>query len=224
MRNMCLGITTFVVSVGMVSVGAQGRNFSGTWVIDSEKTMAAAQAALGETVAAGGGETRVMRGTGTGEGTAAGSGSATGRVVARGAGGGGASGTGEGTTRARGGVAVGGTVSAAGGGGAAGTGEVRAVRGGGAGVSTDMVIAIDGNTFSTNMGGVQTSYPLDGSEVTVQTRGGDAKARASWKGDMLVIETTINGPDGPVTSTTSWFLEGDSLVRLTTRRTYYKKK
>jgi hypothetical protein len=223
MRNMCLGITAFVVTVGIVSVGAQGRNFSGTWVIDSEKTMAAAQAAGGEqrVVLQGGGAARGTRSTATGEVTSAGGGgSATGTRVARSGG----SGTGEATAGARGGVAVGGTVSAAGGGGAAGTGEVRAVRGGGAGVSTDMVIAIDVNTFSTNIGGVHTSYPLDGSEVTVQTRGGDAKARASWKGDMLVIETISNGPDGPVTSTTSWFLEGDSLVRLTTRRTYYKKK
>lgn len=223
MRNMCLGITAFVVSVGLVSVGAQGRNFSGTWVIDSEKTMAAAQAATGEmaAVARGGGAAGGTRIIARGEGTSAGGGgSATGTRVARSGG----SGTGDATAAARGRVAVGGTVSAAGGGGAAGTGEVRAVRGGGAGVSTDMVIAIDGNTFSTNIGGVHTSYPLDGSEVTVQTRGGEAKARASWKGDMLVIEQTIDSANGPVTSTTSWFLEGDSLVRLTTRRTYYKKK
>ena len=222
MRNMCLGITAVVVTVGMVSVSAQGRNFSGTWVIDSEKTMAAAQAAGGEQrVVLQGGAARGTRSTATGEVTSAGGGgSATGTRVARGVG----SGTGEATAGARGGVAVGGTVSAAGGGGAAGTGEVRAVRGGGAGVSTDMVITIDANTFSTNIGGIHTSYPLDGSEVTVQTRGGEAKARASWKGDMLVIETTSSGPDGPVTSTTSWFLEGDSLVRLTTRRTYYQRK
>ena len=225
MRNMCLGIMAVVVSVGMVSVSAQGRNFSGTWVIDSEKTMAAAESAMGERViVARGGETRA-RATGTGEVTSAGGGgSATGTVVARSGGSGSGTGTGEAAAGARGRVAVGGTVSAAGGGGAAGTGERRAVRGGGAGVATDMVITMDGSTFTLESGGVQTSYPLNGSEVTIQTRGGDAKARASWKGDTLIIEQTIDSPNGPVTSTTSWFLEGDSLVRLTTRRTYFKKK
>ena len=212
MRNMCLGITAVVVTVGMVSVNAQGRNFSGTWVVDSEKTMAAMQTATGERVMVeGGGVGGRARGT------------AAGAVVSAGGGGGSAGGT-----RAIASAGGGGGVSAAG-------SEVRAVRGGGAGgavISADTVIAIDANTFSTNIGGMQTSYPLDGSEVTVPVRSrgpegaitSEAKARASWKGDMLVIETTINGPDGPVTSTTSWFLEGDSLVRLTTRRTYYKRK
>ena len=221
MRNMCLGITALVVSVGMVSVGAQGRNFSGTWVIDNEKTRAAAESAMGEMVAAarGGEAVRGARGTGTGEvSSAGGGGSATGTVVARGGGGGRGSGTGEATAGARVGVAVGGTMAAA------GTGGVRAVRGGGAGVPTDMVITMDGSTFTLDSGGFQTSYPLNGSEVTIQTRGGDAKARASWKGDTLVIEQTLDSPNGPVTSTTSWFLEGDSLVRLTSRRTYFKKK
>ena len=221
MRNMCLGITAVVVTVGMVSVSAQGRNFSGTWVVDSEKTMAAMQTATGERrILEGGGEGGRARGTAAGAVVSAGGGggAASGGTVARGSGG---------STRE--------IASAGGGGGVGAAGEVRAVRGGGAGgavVSTDTVIAIDANSFSTEIGGVRTSYPLDGSEVTVPVRSrgpegaitSEGKARASWKGDMLVIETTVSGPDGPTTSTTSWFLEGDSLVRLTTRRTYYKKK
>ena len=179
MRNMSLGITAFVVSVGMISVGAQGRNFSGTWVIDSETTMAAMQAS-GEIVARSGG---------------GGAGGARGGVVSAG-------GTG------------GGVMSAAGVGG--GRGRVM--------VSTDTVMTIDATTFSTDIAGIHTSYPLNGSEVTVQLRNGEARARALWKGDMLVIEQTIDSPNGPVTSTTSWFLEGESLVRLTTRKTYYKRK
>ena len=215
MRNMCLGITAIVVTVGMVSADAQGRNFSGTWIIDGEKTRAAAEAAMvesaratGGTITAAGssgvpvvaGEVRAVggggraRGTGSGEGTAAGAG---------------------------GGVAAGGLATATGG------GAVRAARGGGgggAGVPTDMVITMDGSTFTLDQSGFQTSYPTNGTEVTIATRGGSAKAKASWKGDMLVIEQTIDSANGPVSSTTSWFLEGDSLVRLTTRRTYFKRK
>ena len=200
MRNMSLGITAFAVSIGMISVGAQGRNFSGTWVIDSEKTMAAAEATGGGT------ETRVARGVGGGGGGAA----AGGRVISGGSG-----------------VAVGSTSVARGGDRVAAGGSTTAAGGGGRGVmiSSDTVIAIDANTFSTDIGGVHTSYPLNGSEVTVQTRGTQtAKARASWKGDTLIIEQTIESPNGPVSSTTSWYLEGDSLVRLTTRRTYFKRK
>ena len=208
MRNMSLGITAFVVSVGMISVGAQGRNFSGTWVIDSEKTAAAMQSS-GETP----GGSIVARGVGgggtggsaTGGAVSAGGG---GRVIAGGGGGGAAVGGGSG----------GGVMTAA-----AGVGGARVARGGVA-VSTDMTITMDGTTFSVEQGGTQSNYPLDGSETTIQTRGGQAKARASWKGDTLIIEQTIDSPNGPVTSTTSWFMEGDSLVRLTARRTYYKKK
>ena len=216
MRNMSLGITAFVVSVGMISVGAQGRSFSGTWVIDGDKTMAANQAS-GQT------EGRVVaRGVGGGGG-----GSATGGVVTAG-GGGGTGGAavarsgrviaGEGASASgTGGVAVGGVMTA-------GAGGARGTRAGVA-VSSDTVITMDATTFTIDQGGFQTSYPLNGNETTIQTRGGQAaKARASWKGDMLMIEQTLDTPDGPVTSTTSWFLEGDSLVRLTRTRTYYKRK
>jgi len=201
MRNMCLGITAFVVSVGMVSVGAQGRNFSGTWVIDSERTMAAMQAA-GE--------------------------SGGGAVVARSGAGGGAIGVmsagGGGMAVARSGGSGGGVVSG-GGGGAVG---VMSAGGGGARsgvvVSSDTVITIDANSFSTDIGGVHTAYPLNGTEIPVQVRGAEGKARASWKGDTLVIETTVDGPNGPMVSKTSWSLDGDALVRETTRKTYYKRK
>jgi hypothetical protein len=187
MRNMCLGITAMVITAGMVSVGAQGRNFSGTWVIDSEKTMAAAQATIG----------------GTG-----------GAVVARSGGGGGRGSATGGVLSGGGGVAVGAGVARSGGRG----GAVMTAAG------ADTVITIDAATFSIDSGGFQTNYPLTGTEATIQTRSGEAKARASWKGDTLVIEQTSETPNGPVTVTTSWFLEGDSLVRLNTRRTYYKRK
>lgn len=195
MRNMCVGITAIVVTVGMASVGAQGRNFSGTWVIDSEKTMAAMQTAAGEMAGA-----VVAR--------SAGGGGRGGAMVSAGGGGGVAGGA---VARSSGG----GTMTAAGGGGG---------RGGAVGVATDTVITLDATTFSLDSGGIHTSYPLNGTEVTVQVRNSEARAKASWKGDTLVIEQTIDSPNGPVTSTTSWFLEGDSLVRETTRKTYYKRK
>ena len=219
MRNMCLGITAFVVTVGMGSVGAQGRNFSGTWIIDSEKTQAAALASTDQSSRA-----IVARGEGTGGGGTGGA------VVAAGAGGGGGRARGTGSAEASAGaggggaavserrIAAGGAMVAAGGGGG---GAVR----GGVGVPVDTIITLDANNFTIDQGGVQTSYPTNGTETTVTLRGTTtAKARASWKGDMLVIEQTIDTANGPVTSATSWFMEGDSLVRLTTRRTYFKKK
>jgi hypothetical protein len=206
MRNMSLGITAFVVSVGIVSVSAQGRSFSGTWVIDSEKTMAAAQSS-GEpgtrAIAGSGGEGRIVASGGTGGAAAGGVAEARTRS---GSGGGGAA------TAGGGGRVI--AAPAAGGSG----GRVGAV------VSTDTVITMDANNFITDIGGVRTSYPLNGSEVAVQLRNSEGRARASWKGDTLVIETTLETPTGPLVSTTSWYLEGDSLVRLTNRKTYYKRK
>ena len=184
MRHMCVGITALAVSVGVLSVAAQGRNFSGTWVIDSEKTMAAA--------------------------STAGSGSGGGAVMARGGGGG------------RGGVSTGGLV-------ATGTGGSATATGGGGGrggamISTDTIISMDGGAFSVEAAGVTTSYPLNGTEVAVDIRGMSGKARAAWQGDTLVITTTLDSPNGPVTSSAQWSMEGDSLVRGTTRKTYYKRK
>ena len=200
MKNMSLGITAFVVSVGIVSVSAQGRNFSGTWIIDGEKTAAAAQAS-GDTAMVtrgAGGEVRSIAGAGGGGGVG---GAATGREVRS-------------TGTASGGAATGG----------GGGGRVMAAPTGAAVRNTDTVIAMDANTFTTEIGGVRTSYPLNGTEVVVQMRNTEGRAKASWKGDTLVIETTLDTPNGPLASTTSWYLEGDSLVRLTSRKTYFKKK
>ena len=77
----------------------------------------------------------------------------------------------------------------AGGGGGA-VGATRSVSGGGAGggvmVSADTVITMDGTAFSIEQGGVKTSYPLNGSEVTVELRGGTTgKAHATWQAAML---------------------------------------
>jgi hypothetical protein len=166
---MFVGLTAIAVSVGTLSVAAQGRNFSGTWVVDSEKTMAAM-------AAAGGGGTMTAAGGGGGA------------VVARSGGGGGR------------------------GGGMASAG------------STDTVISLDGTAFSLETGGVKTVYPLNGTEVLVEVRGVTGKGQAAWQGDVLTITTTLDSPNGPVTSSTKWSMEGDSLVRETARKAYYKRK
>jgi hypothetical protein len=170
MRQIAV-MAALAVGVSVMSVAAQGRNFSGTWVVDAEKTAAAAPA--------GGG----------------------GGAVA---------------TRSIAGGGVGGGVRSAGGGGAI----VRSTASG----STDTVITLDASTFTVEVGGVTTSYPTNGTETPVEVRGQAGRASAKWTGDVLTITTTIEGPNGPVTSSQSWSLEGESLVRETARKTYYKRK
>ena len=187
-----------VVAIGTwlaADVTAQGRNFAGSWLVDTEKTTAAA--------ATGGGGIAARSGGGGGRG---------GATVAGGGGGGG-------TMAAGSGGAV--ALRGAGGGGGGG-------RGGAAVTPTPMSITMDSTTLTIASGGAPTTYRLDGSTSTISTPRGDAVAKAAWKGDRLTIETTVQGADGPVTSTATWYLEGESLVRETTspsgtRKVYYKK-
>lgn len=193
MRQMCAGLAAMAVCVSGMSVAAQGRNFSGTWVLDAEKTTAAAPA-----VGGGGGRGGVVGGGG---GAAV---SGGGAVMASGGGGGM-------------GGAVGGGRGVSGGG-----------MGGGGGMATvanaDTIITLDASTFTLEAGGRKTSYPLSGVEVAIDMRGVPARAAARWEGDTVVITTTIESPNGPQTSIARWSLEGESLVRETTRKTYYKRK
>lgn len=197
MRHMCVGLAAIAVSVGVMSAASQGRSFSGTWVVDSEKTMAAMPAGGG-----GAGGAVIARSGGSGGSMAPAGGVAVGGGggVARGSGGGG-------------GVAV---MSAGGTGGGmvarAGTG------------SSDTIIRLDATTFSLEAGGAKTAYPLNGTEVPVEVRGIGGHGRAAWEGDTLVITTTLDSPNGPVTSVARWSMDGDSLVRETARKTYYKRK
>lgn len=186
-------MAALAVGVSVMSVAAQGRNFSGTWVVDVEKTTAAAPAGGG-----GGGRGGVAMGGGGGIANSGGGGA----MVARGGGGGGGG--------------VGGAVMSGGGGGMAARPTV--------GASTDTVITLDATTFVIEVGGVRTAYPTNGTETQVDMRGLSGRATARWNGDVLTITTTLDGANGPVTSTQSWSLEGDSLVRETTRKTYYKRK
>jgi hypothetical protein len=202
------------------SLSAQGRNFAGTWTIDQEKTMNANAASA----AAAGGGAGGMRSGGGGGGGAVGTVSGGEVAVARGGGGGGrggAVGAGE--------PAAGAVTAAGGGGGFAGAGGAR----GRGGAPAPVVISIDANTFNVGNGETSTAFKLDGSATTIPTANGDATAKASWKGDKLVVETTAQGPNGPIVSTATWYLDGESLVRenvlpapngqTITRKTYFKK-
>jgi hypothetical protein len=142
-----------------------------------------------------------------------------------GVGGGGGRGGAIGSTAAGGGMRSGG-----GGGGAVGAGGRGGRGGGGAG---PMTLALEAATFSVTSGQTTTSYRLDGSPTPVDTPRGPATAKATWKNDKLVIETTTNTAAGQLTTTVLWYLEGESLVRETqsvgadgqtiARKTYYKR-
>jgi hypothetical protein len=45
-----------------------------------------------------------------------------------------------------------------------------------------------------------TTYKLDGTEVTIEGRGGPQKAKAAWEGNNLVITTTIDAGGQSVTT------------------------
>lgn len=180
MRHMYVGLAAIVVSVGVVSAASQGRNFSGTWTVDMQKTMEARQ-----------------------------SGGGAGMIVASGAGGG---------------MAAGGVMTGGGGMGSGGGGAVAARSGGAGGAMADTVITLTATTFTIEVGETITAYPINGTEITVPARNVSAHAKAVWEGDTIVITTTIDLPNGPTTATAKWALEGDSLVRETGSKLYYKRK
>jgi len=202
-------VMAIVGALCTAGVIAQGRNFAGNWTVDVERTSAANAAAMS---AGGGGGARGGRGAAGGTVAAAGT---TGTIEQR-------------TVTATGGVAV------AGGGGGRG-GAVGAAPAG-AGMRSGpapTVIAMDAGSFKIGSGENITTYKTDGSVQTITTARGEVKAKAAWKGDKLVIETTSEGPNGPLTSTNTWYLEGESLVRETNsttpdgqtiaRKTFFKK-
>ena len=192
--------TAALMSVG---VYAQGRNFSGTWTIDTEKTMAANAGMAGGGGGRGGG-TMVA----TGERRVADP--ATAVAVAGGGGARSGGGGGGGTMVARS-AGAGGAVAAP-----AGT-----------------TITLDTKSFTVSQGQTATAYALDGSATDVSNAMRKATAKASWQGDKLVIETLAEGPSGPVVTHATWYFEGESLVRensstaadgqTITRKTYFKK-
>ena len=204
MKRVISAVAVAGIGLWSASVFAQGRNFGGSWTLDQEKTMAAAMSEL--QTATGG---AVARGGGAGGGGGARSG-----------GGGG----GFGATATAGAAPV----ARSGGGGGGGMGGGRG-RGGAAG---PISISLDSNAFTVGSGETSQIYRLDGTPTVTETAMGRSTSKASWKDDKLVVETTNDTPNGAVSSTIVWYLEGDSLVREThsnaggqdvVRKTFYKR-
>jgi hypothetical protein len=103
--------------------------------------------------------------------------------------------------------------------------------GGGRGGATigPMGVTIDASAFTVTQGETATAYKLDGSPLVVEIGARRSTSRASWQGDKLVIQTTTEIEGSSVSSTTTWYLEGEYLVRETAsgestpRKTYYKR-
>ena len=99
---------------------------------------------------------------------------------------------------------------------------------------TPTVISMNAGSFTIGSGETATTYKTDGSVNAITNAAGQSvQAKAAWKGDKLVIETTTETPNGPRSATNTWYLEGESLVRETasttpdgqavTRKTFFKK-
>jgi hypothetical protein len=72
-----------------------------------------------------------------------------------------------------------------------------------------MTVAVDSTSFTWG----PNTYKIGGT-VSLQDkmRGGTIAFRAAWKDDKMVVDE-LAAIDGPVVSTTSYYLEGESLVR-----------
>lgn len=124
------------------------------------------------------------------------------------------------------------------GGGGGGGGGGRAGGRGGMGMAGPMTIKIDAAALTiereTPNGAMATVYKLDGSEQTVTMGQGEAKVKAVWDGNTIVVETTRQGQNGVMTTKAVYAMEGDHLViantqpgrgggEAMTRKTFYKK-
>jgi hypothetical protein len=69
----------------------------------------------------------------------------------------------------------------------------------------------------TPQGAMKTTYKLDGSEQTIMMGQGEAKAKAKWEGNTIVIETTRTFNENTVTTRTVYSMEGENLVIATTQ-------
>lgn len=190
-----ISVVALVVGVlWTADIVAQGRNFSGAWTIDIERTLAAAPAGGGVVARGGGGGGGGARGGGGG-GTVVGAGGA----VAGGAGGG--------------------MRSGGGGGGRGGGGPMTIAMDAnsftmGAGETTT-VYRLDGSTstIQTPRGEATAKAAWNGDKLVIETstpgQNGPMVTLATWylEGDALVRETTTPMPDG----------------QAVTRKTYYKK-
>jgi hypothetical protein len=110
-------------------------------------------------------------------------------------------------------------------------------RGFGGGMMGPFTLTVDGETLTRESEGPQgpfkLTYRLDGSEQSIAFGQMQATAKAKWDGNNIVIETTRQGQQGPVTTKEVYTIEGDHLViertgpsrggEVRTSKRYYKK-
>lgn len=110
-------------------------------------------------------------------------------------------------------------------------------RGMGMGMGGPMTLKLDAGSLTIERqgpnGAQSTVYKLDGSATTVSMGQREGTAKAMWEGNTIVIATTMEGPQGPITTKAVYALEGEYLVvantrpgrdgEAMTRKTYYKK-
>jgi hypothetical protein len=122
-----------------------------------------------------------------------------------------------------------------GGGGGGGGGNRQMAGGAGMGGGAMVITATEISTTRPGPeGDVTTTYKLDGSEQTVNMGRGDAKVKATRDADKITVVTTRETPNGAMTTTAVYTIEGDNLVIATTspargggepmtRKVFYKK-
>jgi hypothetical protein len=106
----------------------------------------------------------------------------------------------------------------AGGGGGGGGGG----RGGRGGMMNTFTLTLDATSLTREVDGpngpVKTVYKLDGSETTVPMGQGEAKAKAKWEGNTIVIETTRTVQDGTAVTTKDVYSVEDGFLVITGTR------
>jgi hypothetical protein len=194
-----------VVALAGAGLAAQGHDFSGTWTIDAERMTSAA------------GSGGMMRsGGGGGRGGAVVGGGGGGGAVAGGFGGGG------------------GAVARSGGGGGGRGGAVAGPTSGSVIYASTLSITMGTGSVTVTAGANSTAFKTDGSVSATHDEIGETTTKAAWNGDKLIITTANTNPIGTTTVTTTWYLDGQNLVREvetapangstpTKRTTYFKK-
>jgi len=89
----------------------------------------------------------------------------------------------------------------------------RSGRGGrGGGMMGEMTVSQTATELTVTRGQNTIVYKLDGSEVTIPSPRGEAKAKARVEGTTIVIETTRSMGENTITTTSTWSMEGGTLV------------
>ena len=103
------------------------------------------------------------------------------------------------------------------GGGGGGGGGARGGGGGGGGRGGGGPVTITQTATDITIG--PTTYKLDGTEVTIEGRGGPQKAKATWEGNNLVITTTADFNGQSITTKAVRSLSADGKEMTVTNET-----